>query len=138
MSIHHLRRLTPPIGSRVRTPLVALGFAAAAAALLGAPPANASTTVLITHTDWCSQHYSSYDVRTDTYTGFDGVAHRCVPPFDSGQVHTFAQVSPPASTVAPNATFLGTKNPNGFGSGTSFRLYPCDEEGENNGTNNGC
>ena len=38
----------------------------------------------------------------------------------------------------PNSNFLGTKNPNGFGSGTSFRLYPCDEEGENNGTNNGC
>ena len=33
------------------------------------------------HIDWCLNKYRSYDPRTDTYWGYDGIQHRCNSPY---------------------------------------------------------
>jgi hypothetical protein len=33
------------------------------------------------HVAWCRSHYISYNPATDTFTGYDGFAHRCVAPY---------------------------------------------------------
>lgn len=33
------------------------------------------------HVNWCYNRYQSYDARTDTYLGFDGLYHRCLSPY---------------------------------------------------------
>ena len=33
------------------------------------------------HVDWCLNRYRSYNVRTDTFRGYDGLDHRCISPF---------------------------------------------------------
>jgi len=117
--------------------MIALGVAAFAggSTLVSAPAANAAAAGA-THSAWCSQQYRSYNARTDSYVGFDGAAHRCVSPRGNGPVRAFGQVGPSAS--APHlSNRTEPRNPNGNGSGTSFRLYPFDEEGMNNGTNAG-
>ena len=43
----------------------------------GYPPAYVSSD---DHTGWCQSHYRSYNQGTDTFTGYDGVAHACVSP----------------------------------------------------------
>lgn len=34
------------------------------------------------HVAWCQGRYRSYNVRTNTYIGYDGLQHRCNSPFD--------------------------------------------------------
>ena len=34
------------------------------------------------HVAWCQGRYRSYNVRTNTYTGYDGRQHRCNSPYD--------------------------------------------------------
>jgi len=92
---------------------------------LDAPAATAATAT-DNHAAWCSQNYRSYNSRTDTFTGLDGLAHRCISPFGL-KITTIGQV--PGDLSAPVK-----KNPNGPGSGTALRLYPNDSEGGNNGT----
>jgi BA14K-like protein len=29
------------------------------------------------HVSWCINHYRTYDIRTDTFIGYDGYRHRC-------------------------------------------------------------
>lgn len=43
----------------------------------GYPPAYVADN---DHTAWCQSHYRSYYAPTDTFTGYDGVAHACVSP----------------------------------------------------------
>jgi hypothetical protein len=114
--------------------LAAVAVAVGSALALG-PAANAATAGA-THNAWCSQHYRSYNARTDTYLGFDGITHRCASPFTNGRVRTFGQATPFAAAPS-SSNRTEARNPNGNGSGTSFRLYPFDEEGQNNGTNAG-
>ncbi|MGE0211139.1 MAG: BA14K family protein [Parvibaculaceae bacterium] len=33
------------------------------------------------HVAWCRSQYRSYDVRSNTYMGYDGYRHRCVSPY---------------------------------------------------------
>ncbi len=33
------------------------------------------------HVDWCFDRYRSYNARTDTFTGYDGVVRRCRSPY---------------------------------------------------------
>jgi hypothetical protein len=33
------------------------------------------------HEAWCQAHYRSYNPATDSYVGYDGLAHRCVSPY---------------------------------------------------------
>jgi hypothetical protein len=33
------------------------------------------------HVAWCKQRYLTYKASTDTFTGFDGLEHRCVAPY---------------------------------------------------------
>ena len=95
---------------------------------------NAATPAPSAHVAWCEQHYRSYNARTDTYIGFDSVAHGCVSPFVSGGL--FATTGP--AVPALGDTVSGRpKNPNGLGSGTPFRLYPNDSDTGNNGTSGG-
>ena len=116
--------------------IVALGLAASiglgGSIALGSPGASAAT-VATGHTAWCDQQYRSYNAATDTYTGYDGLAHRCISP---ATVNTIFGSAGPLVVVPNSAVRSGNKNPNGFGSGTSFRLYPDDSEGGNNGTTN--
>lgn len=44
---------------------------------IGAGAAAASGS----HVDWCLNRYRSYNVRTDTYRGYDGYDHRCNSPY---------------------------------------------------------
>ncbi len=34
------------------------------------------------HVRWCLGHYRSYNPRTDSFVGYDGLLHRCNSPFD--------------------------------------------------------
>src|SRR3954464_10521677 len=119
--------------------IIALGLATAMAATsvigLGSAGANAATVVVNSHAAWCGENYKSYNSLTDTYVGSDGLVHRCISPAITGDVQTFATVSP--FVIAPDFGSTGADNPdnpNGPGSGTAFRLYPNDEENINNGT----
>jgi BA14K-like protein len=38
-------------------------------------PANAQ------HVSWCSRKYRSYNVRYNTWTGYDGLIHQCISPY---------------------------------------------------------
>ena len=91
-----------------------------------------AATAADNHASWCNQNYRSYNSRTDSFTGFDGLAHRCISPFDTDGL-AVATVRPFA-VIPDNSVRGGVKNPNGPGSGTSMRLYPNDNEGGNNGT----
>lgn len=33
------------------------------------------------HVNWCLDRYQSYDPRTDTFLGYDGLYHRCISPY---------------------------------------------------------
>ena len=102
---------------------LAAGFAATAPA----PGAGAAAaTATSSHLAWCDAHYRSYNAATDTFTGYDGLAHACISPGE--QTRTFASVSPLVVAPEDNTPALDDpSNPNGPGSGTSFRLYPGDE-----------
>ena len=121
--------------------IIALSLATALAAgstIALAPTASAATIVAAdSHAAWCSQHYQSYNAFSDSYLGFDGIMHRCISPSVTGDVRTFSSVSPlvivPA-TPSDNTGVDNRSNPNGQGSGTAFRLYPNDDENDNNGT----
>ncbi len=43
--------------------------------------AYASPSLHQAHVDWCAQTYRSYRPETDTFTGYDGLAYRCVAPY---------------------------------------------------------
>jgi len=123
--------------NRTARTIIGLGVAAiVAGSALAVAPAASAATAGATHAAWCSQHYRSYNARTDSYLGFDGMTHRCASPFTNGKVRTFGQAIPFAGARS-NSNRTEPRNPNGNGSGTSFRLYPFDEEGQNNGTNAG-
>ena len=119
--------------------IIAIGLATAMAATsaigLGSAGASAATVIVGSHAAWCSQQYQSYNALTDSYLGFDGVMHRCISPAITGDVQTFATVRP--FVIVPEFGSTGADNrdnPNGPGSGTAYRLYPNDEENQNNGT----
>ena len=89
--------------------IIALGLAASlglgASISLGSAGAAAATAA-DNHAAWCGQNYRSYNSRTDTFTGFDGRAHRCISPLVT-QGLTFATTSP----FAPdNSVRSGVKN----------------------------
>lgn len=86
--------------------------------------ANAATLFSNSHAAWCEQNYRSYNSATDTFIGSDGLAHRCISP--SGGTVTFGAVGPFAF-VPDNSTGLARQNPNGFGSGTTYRVFPGDD-----------
>jgi hypothetical protein len=39
-----------------------------------------AVTRAVVHTNWCLDHYKSYDPESDTYMGYDGERHRCIGP----------------------------------------------------------
>lgn len=53
-------------------------FGLAAGAMIGAAAANANGESERAHILACERHYRSYDVRTDTYLGYDDYRHRCL------------------------------------------------------------
>ena len=57
-----------------RTPWWILGTGLA----IGAGAAAAGSN---NHVQWCLNRYRSYNVRTDTYRGYDGYDHRCNSPY---------------------------------------------------------
>tara|TARA_R110002124_G_scaffold9586_12_gene49274 strand:+ start:1190 stop:1630 length:441 start_codon:yes stop_codon:yes gene_type:complete len=64
----------------VATGLFGLGFGA----ILGGAIANSNNDRVVgrvnggdSHVRACSARYRSYDVRTDSYLGYDGIRHRC-------------------------------------------------------------
>ena len=108
---------------------LAATLTAGLAATFAAPAASAAAgaTAYATHAAWCDAHYRSYNPATDSYTGYDGVTYACVAPTD-GQLRTFASVGPLLAAPRNDIPSLNQPtNPNGPGSGTSFRLYPGDE-----------
>jgi hypothetical protein len=58
----------------------AVGGAVAGAIVAG--PVGAVVGVVVgSHVGWCEAHYRSYKLATDSYTGYDGQAHRCISPY---------------------------------------------------------
>jgi hypothetical protein len=117
--------------------IIALSLATALAAGVTAasPGANAAT---VGHYAWCEQHFRSYNPATDSYTGYDGYAHRCISPYAAGNTVTFGAVRPFVATpgagfnrnpspygYVPN--YANQSNPNGPGSGTTYRVFPGDD-----------
>lgn len=45
------------------------------------PPAYYQVSSWQAHVDYCRARYRSYNVATDTFTGYDGYQHRCVSPY---------------------------------------------------------
>jgi hypothetical protein len=39
------------------------------------------TPTVGTHVAWCQAHFRSYSAATDSYRGYDGLAHRCIAPY---------------------------------------------------------
>ncbi len=46
-----------------------------------ARPQTYSYVYATPHIVWCQQHYRSYNIATDSFTGYDGYVHRCVSPY---------------------------------------------------------
>lgn len=53
-----------------------VGGAIASQGAVAAPHGNVNA-----HVQWCNQRYRSYNVRTDTFRGYDGRDHRCNSPY---------------------------------------------------------
>jgi hypothetical protein len=58
-------------------PLAAGIFGFAAGAIMAGAAASARANASSDHVAACENAYRSYDVRTDTYLGYDGVRHQC-------------------------------------------------------------
>lgn len=58
-------------------PFAAGIFGFAAGAIIGGAAAAANANSSSSHIARCQANYRSYDVRTDTYLGYDGIRHRC-------------------------------------------------------------
>ena len=62
--------------------MIAFSLAASlAAGLMGASAAANAATLTNSHVAWCQSHYRSYNAATDTFIGYDGLAHRCAAPY---------------------------------------------------------
>ncbi len=44
-------------------------------------PQQRSYAYVTQHTNWCQQRYRSYNIASDTFTGYDGYTHYCVSPY---------------------------------------------------------
>jgi hypothetical protein len=56
------------------------GAGVAVGALVGSAVATANSPLYDSHVSWCLNRYRTYDPRTDTFRGNDGLRHRCVGP----------------------------------------------------------
>lgn len=52
-------------------------FGLAAGAIIGGALSQSNQSNWAAHVQACEAHYRSYDRRTDTYLGYDGIRHRC-------------------------------------------------------------
>lgn len=53
-------------------------FGLAAGAIIGGAAANAQNNNTSSYIAYCSQRYRSFNPATGTYTGYDGLQHRCI------------------------------------------------------------
>jgi hypothetical protein len=58
-------------------PMAASIFGFAAGAIIGGAAASAARANSSSHVAACEARYRSYDVRSDTFLGYDGIRHRC-------------------------------------------------------------